>query len=392
MDPATRSDVIVVGGGPAGSLAALDLARGGCRVVLLDGSHPRHKPCSGFLAEDLSTLHPAIAAFDRHAPFDGDRVYVTPHGRRLRVPGSVAPTRFRLSSRRELDLFLVEQAVAAGVTWVREHARGVARTDGGWEIRAAASSHRAPIVVGADGARSVVRRAVLGPIDRRDLLLSVGRRFAGRRADELRVVFRDDGDAGFLLPGFEGAQAVVAARVPRAEGMGARLRSFLARWAPDWDGQASSWAGLQPSPLRVEALRAPCAGDSYCLIGDAAGHGDALNLEGLRYAVQGAIEAAAAILAGRPREYEARWRDRFGARLERASFVVRHAPGVWALEAIAAGVSRSSALLDALAEARSLSRAPRISPSSIAALLARMPRIAAEVLVPRGRADRDVAE
>ena len=40
-------DAVVAGAGPAGSVAARDLARSGARVALVDGSHPREKPCGG---------------------------------------------------------------------------------------------------------------------------------------------------------------------------------------------------------------------------------------------------------------------------------------------------------------------------------------------------------
>src|SRR5580765_7456976 len=40
-------DVAIAGAGPAGSVAARDLARAGARVALIDGSHPREKPCGG---------------------------------------------------------------------------------------------------------------------------------------------------------------------------------------------------------------------------------------------------------------------------------------------------------------------------------------------------------
>jgi len=42
----TRFDVVVIGSGPGGSVAALVLARGGARVALVDkASFPRDKAC-----------------------------------------------------------------------------------------------------------------------------------------------------------------------------------------------------------------------------------------------------------------------------------------------------------------------------------------------------------
>src|SRR5829696_103234 len=42
-----RFDVAIAGAGPAGCRAAWRLAAAGVRVALVDGSHPREKPCGG---------------------------------------------------------------------------------------------------------------------------------------------------------------------------------------------------------------------------------------------------------------------------------------------------------------------------------------------------------
>src|SRR6059036_453238 len=43
----SQVDAAIVGAGPAGCWAAYQLARRGARVALVDGSHPREKPCGG---------------------------------------------------------------------------------------------------------------------------------------------------------------------------------------------------------------------------------------------------------------------------------------------------------------------------------------------------------
>src|ERR1700674_1575329 len=47
MRTVDTAHVAVVGAGPGGCWAARSLARAGVRVALVDGSHPREKPCGG---------------------------------------------------------------------------------------------------------------------------------------------------------------------------------------------------------------------------------------------------------------------------------------------------------------------------------------------------------
>src|SRR5271167_3512726 len=56
-------DLIVIGGGPAGTSAAITCSRSGARVLLLERGHfPRHKVCGEFVsAESLGLLADLLA-------------------------------------------------------------------------------------------------------------------------------------------------------------------------------------------------------------------------------------------------------------------------------------------------------------------------------------------
>src|SRR6186997_776375 len=65
-------EAIVVGAGPAGAMAARDLARAGARVAIFDGSHPREKPCGGGVTGRAIELvrHALDQRGVRHVPID----------------------------------------------------------------------------------------------------------------------------------------------------------------------------------------------------------------------------------------------------------------------------------------------------------------------------------
>ena len=50
-------DLAIIGGGPAGTSAAISAARQGARVLLLErGRFPRHKVCGEFVSAESLTL------------------------------------------------------------------------------------------------------------------------------------------------------------------------------------------------------------------------------------------------------------------------------------------------------------------------------------------------
>lgn len=314
----SHDDVLIVGAGPAGSVAALLLARAGARVRIVDRDEfPRDKLCGdsvnpGAMAM-LRRLGLAAPVEARGLPMDGMLVTgpggAAVHGRygRERVGRSLP--------RRELDLILVEAAVAAGATletgvtvrapvgWgenVRQRVTGVAvRTPGGADERRFAT-----LVLAADGRRSVCAVALgLTRPPRAPRRWAVGAYFEGvtglgsygemhvRAGHYLGVAPVPGGLANGCLV-CDGASSEHDLRQP-AEALERAL------------GQDHQLAGrfrhatrVTPArvlgPLAVDADAAGAPG--LLLAGDAAGFVDPMTGDGMRIAMAGAELAADAAL------------------------------------------------------------------------------------------------
>ena len=168
----SNCDVIVVGAGPAGSTAAIVLARAGRNVLLLDRAEfPRDKVCGdgippgtvGIL-NDLGMAE-SLRAADFHV-IDGLRL-VSARGRdwRLRFTPRREGAGFFVAPRHRFDDLLRRHAVASGAVFQRAHARAPIMEHGDVVgVRAVVDGDerdlRARAVIVADGAASAVARAL----------------------------------------------------------------------------------------------------------------------------------------------------------------------------------------------------------------------------------------
>lgn len=152
-------DVAVLGAGPAGAAAALQVLglRPGARVLLLDRANfPRDKACGDGIAPHALR---ALAALGVPDPVAG---FAPVHRLRLRSPGgaTVARTMRRpayVVPRQVFDARLVAAACARGAVLRRHTVRRVEQFADRVEIDGA---YAARAVVGADGAQSAVRRSL----------------------------------------------------------------------------------------------------------------------------------------------------------------------------------------------------------------------------------------
>jgi len=145
-------DVAIVGGGPAGAMAALHLARGGCQVVVIErGLYPREKVCGDALIAD------SIRALDRV----GLLAEVGARAKEIRSLQFFSPSQLEVTfsthalviKRLELDELIARATAAAGAVVAHAHVERVdAERPARLTIRGLPTPVTARIVIIATGA------------------------------------------------------------------------------------------------------------------------------------------------------------------------------------------------------------------------------------------------
>jgi flavin-dependent dehydrogenase len=125
---ASQYDAVIVGGGPAGTSAAIHLARAGARVLLAEQKKfPRPKLCGEFISPECLEHFERLGVVDRMMSAGGallsETVFYSRSGRNLSVPSAwfKEGTAGALGlSRAEMDERLLARARAAGVEVLEE--------------------------------------------------------------------------------------------------------------------------------------------------------------------------------------------------------------------------------------------------------------------------------
>jgi len=151
-------DVIVVGGGPSGALAAYGAANAGLKVLILEKvSFPRVKPCAGGLTiKSLKALPFSVAPVIHRVSTDISFAFEYHDARVLHGTGPVCA----FVERGEFDQFLLNKAIEAGAEiQVKTGIVSIDTDDSHVRVTFAdGQKHSALFLVGADGANSTVRR------------------------------------------------------------------------------------------------------------------------------------------------------------------------------------------------------------------------------------------
>ena len=311
-------DVVIAGAGPAGSVAAIVLARAGARVALIDRARfPRHKLCG-------DTLNPGVLAILERLKLSSvaDTCGLPIAGMMLTgEDGTTVRARYpnglvaRAIKRSDFDWPLVREAVAAGASFFDDCTvlEPIVDTEGSqssvkglWvRSRGVRRSIRGTATIAADGRRSRIafglglsrhpprpRRWAVGVYaERVDGMSDLGEMHV-RRGRYIGVAPLSNGLTNVCLvkPSSGGDPDL-------ADPLGA-VRTALAADRVLHERFASARFVTAPTvigPLAVDATAAPLP-EGLLLAGDAAGFIDPMTGDGLRFAVRGGELAAEAAL------------------------------------------------------------------------------------------------
>ncbi len=316
---AEEAEVVVVGGGPAGSVAAARLAELGHDVLVVDQSgFPREKPCGDGLT------HAAVDFLERRGfgelieacqPIEDVRVVVG-HDRAVDGwyrPWPQPPRYARVMRRFDLDGALFERARGEGARFLQARVDGPELANGeatGVRLAGQGAGHlRARCVVAADGATSRMRRQSGIEKARRGSQIYALRLYAdsAQALDPVFDVYVPLLYEGGLLAGYgwvfpvdeHRANIGVAYYEPPPGRPRARIREALGAFIAELEQKSAGRFGsfsnsTEPvgAPISTQFSPGACEAGGVIFAGEAARAADPLSGEGISFAMQSGEFAA----------------------------------------------------------------------------------------------------
>ncbi len=299
----------VIGGGPAGALAAERLAAAGHPVTVFEERPGWEKPCGGGVTDKALSAFPFLrdAGLERQWVRDCELIGHSGRRARLRLDRAVA-----IFSRESLNRLLLDRARHAGADVVSARVLGLERAVGGWRLRLRGGEEfAAGFVLVAAGARNPFHSAFGLSGSAADFMTALGYYVPGA-GDRIQIQFLPQ-LSGYIwaFPRVGHYSAGICGRClgRPAAGLRSELEAFLRREGYAFQG-SPFYAHVLPAYTAASLRAMTFSGPDWATVGDAAGLVDPITGEGLYYALRSAELCAQAFLAGRIQDYgPALWVD-----------------------------------------------------------------------------------
>ena len=310
-------DVIIIGGGPAGSTTARYLAEGGVNVLVIDGRDPIGSPlqCGELVPSnaEMKSLCPAVPDIDDLFQTPVDAISRTIEEMQL-VPPSKKALKFRFEgiilNRVRHDEALVELAQAKGAQYMV--GTRVVSVNGNEVVLKDGRILSAKIIVGAGGHNDILRTTYW-----QEKSLNIPVKFClmdGEFPDAVELHFGSCAPGGYawVIPKKDGANIGVG--IQRKFAKGRSLNHFTEEFIEQYQGDITfRGAGSLPMSGTISSF----VKDNHVLVGDSAGMVLPSNGAGITIAMIGGRIAGQVISEHLSdgislHEYEKRWKKQMG--------------------------------------------------------------------------------
>ncbi len=284
--------VAILGGGPAGAMAAERLARSGVRVVVLDEKLAWEKPCGGGIT---------FKAYDRY-PFLRDN----PSPKKLVTDACIAAPKagsarmtltkpMLIYSRFDLNGMLLGRAARAGARIEKTRVLAIERKDRGWRLRTRDGSLEADFCVVATGARNPLRD-VGTSWTASDTMYALGY-YVPSEQNHIDIQFLPNLEGYiWVFPRCGHLSVGICGKGEPASSLRLRLERYMEEKGISARG-AQFYGHVLPSLERAAWRANRVGGDGWLAVGDAGGLVDPITGEGLFYAIRSGDLAGETILA-----------------------------------------------------------------------------------------------
>lgn len=341
-----QPDIVIIGGGPAGSAAAITAARAGLSVRLFEkGPFGRDKVCGdGLTPRAIAALNELRIDHSVAHRIDGLRMIAGKKQRELSWPSTDRfPNHGAVWPRQRFDNHLLEVAIASGAD-VRFGTEALPLIEDGRVVGASAGgeSHRATLTILAAGAQGVAAKMLGAERDPNEPFGLAIRAYAptprhAERHLEACLSLRDEhGTAvpgyGWMFPAGDGTVNIGVGALSTMKGFKKlNLNTLLDQYA---SLVRDSWS-LGDYVDKPRAWRLPMSsmrrhGHGWVAVGDAAGFVNPMNGEGIDYGLESGMLAVEKFLedpVAAPVNYDREVGERFDAFLRtgrRFSFLIGH--------------------------------------------------------------------
>ena len=288
METAAAFDLIIIGGGPAGTAAAITAARSGARVLLLErGRFPRHKVCGEFISPEGVALLAGLGLDDlvrRASRIAHTRIFSdTSVAEAALSPAGAAISRY------ELDQALWRRAGEAGAD-CREllEARAICGS-GPFTVATSAGDFTARAAINASGRWSNLRRSRLSQPQRE--------KWVGWKAHFREPYSPPSVDLYFFAGGYCGVQPLPDGHVnacAMAQAAAANSMDQVRALHPSLAERSRAWQQVSETVATSPLVFAPPQAEEGGVLfaGDAAGFIDPFVGDGISLALRSGAMAA----------------------------------------------------------------------------------------------------